>query len=303
MTPTQHLTSGTGSRSVSRGRLAALVAILVAGAGCILPVFAPITGSAGEVTPYGEPAKWRDCPEVARELVGREAPNMTYSCATVEVPRNWDTVGPNASANLPGAGETFEIALLRARSTKQTDRIGSLLINPGGPGGSGVDTAVYLSFGSAFGGVSEAVTERFDLIGFDPRGVARSSPVECIPDNRLDMMFGFEPDPRSEQDFDKLVTLNRSIGAECGDAALQLGSARRGLLPGVDLQPAMPAKSGFSRAQDAARHDVGRGARAEGHDHADGPVRESGGARLRRGAGGAEGDPARRPARQCPQTG
>ncbi len=218
MTPTQHPASGALARTASRGRLAALVAVLVAGAGCILPVFAPNAGDTEEeVTPYGAPAKWRDCPEVARELVGREAPNMRYSCATIEVPRNWDTVGPNASANLPGAGETFEIALLRARSTKQTDRIGSLLINPGGPGGSGVDTAVYLSFGSAYGGVSESVTERFDLIGFDPRGVARSSPVECISDAHLDLMFGSEPDPRSQQDFDKLVTLSRAIGADCGN--------------------------------------------------------------------------------------
>ena len=49
-------------------------------------------------------------------------------------------------------------------------RIGSLLINPGGPGASGFECAVYLSFGPAFGGLSNRVMQRFDLIGFDPRG-------------------------------------------------------------------------------------------------------------------------------------
>lgn len=75
---------------------------------------------------------------------------MRYECARIAVPRNWGT-GTGATAG-PGSGETFEIALLRVRSAKQRDRIGSLVINPGGPGGSGVDTAVYLSFGPSFGG-------------------------------------------------------------------------------------------------------------------------------------------------------
>ncbi len=73
----------------------------------------------------------------------------------------------------PAAG-TIDIALNRKPATDQANRIGSLLINPGGPGASGVDwvngSAAALSI----------LNRRFDLVGFDPRGVGRSSPVRCL---------------------------------------------------------------------------------------------------------------------------
>ncbi|WP_434743927.1 alpha/beta hydrolase [Micromonospora sp. SH-82] len=194
--------------------LAGLVAVTLVAAGCTLPAFAPRTADDGEAA--GErAARWRPCPEVAQELVGRGAPDMRYECARIAVPRDWGD-GTGATAG-PGSGETFEIALLRARSAKQRDRIGSLVINPGGPGGSGVDTAVYLSFGPAFGGLPDSITERFDIVGFDPRGVARSSPVECISDADLDASFGSDPDPVDQQDFDDYRALNRRIGQGCGE--------------------------------------------------------------------------------------
>ncbi|PZG00960.1 alpha/beta hydrolase [Micromonospora deserti] len=195
--------------------LAGLAAAALVAAGCTLPAFAPRTDADGEAAAPGTAPTWRACPEVAEELVGRTAPGIRYECARIRVPRNWGG-GAGATAG-PGAGETFEIALLRARSTKQRDRIGSLVINPGGPGGSGVDTAVYLSFGPAFGGLPTAVTDRFDIVGFDPRGVARSSPVKCISDADLDASFGYDPDPESQRAFAGFVALSQRIGRGCGD--------------------------------------------------------------------------------------
>jgi pimeloyl-ACP methyl ester carboxylesterase len=198
----------------ARLTLAGLAAAALVAAGCTLPAFAPRTEAGGGAATGTKPT-WRDCPEVADDLVGRGAPGMRYQCAKITVPRNWGT-GTGATAG-PGTGENFEISLLRARSTKQHDRIGSLVINPGGPGGSGVDTAVYLSFGPSFGGLPASVTERFDIVGFDPRGVARSSPVKCIPDADLDASFGYDPDPQSPSSFDGFVALNQRIGRGCGD--------------------------------------------------------------------------------------
>ncbi|WP_331461385.1 alpha/beta hydrolase [Micromonospora tarapacensis] len=201
----------------ARLTVAGLAAAVVVAAGCTLPAFAPRTDVEGDVeaaAPGTEPT-WRACPEVPDEVVGRGAPDIRYECARVQVPQDW-AGGSGATAG-PGAGETFEIALIRARSTNQRDRIGSLLVNPGGPGGSGVDTAVYLSFGEQFGGLPDRILERFDIVGFDPRGVARSSPVECIPDADLDAAFGYDPDPESQQSFDDFVALNRRIGQGCGD--------------------------------------------------------------------------------------
>lgn len=190
-------------RRTHRLTLAALLAVALLAAGCTVPVFAPRVGSAagGANRPT-----WRPCPEVPEKLVGRGAPGMTYECATIEVPRDW-TGGRT--------GDTFELALIRVRSERQRDRIGSLVVNPGGPGGSGVDTAVYLSFGPLFGGLPEEITQRFDIVGFDPRGVARSSPIKCVSDADWDAVFGYEPDPKSQQEFDDLVALNKKIGDGC----------------------------------------------------------------------------------------
>nr|WP_233513341.1 alpha/beta hydrolase [Micromonospora craterilacus] len=195
--------------------LAGLAAAALVAAGCTMPAFAPRSDTEGEAAAPGATPTWRACPEVPRELVRRSAPGMRYECARIKVPRDW-AGGSGATAG-PGAGETFEIALLRVRSDKQRNRIGSLLVNPGGPGGSGVDTAVYLSFGEQFGGLPDTILDRFDIVGFDPRGVARSSPVECIPDADLDASFGYDPDPRSQESFDGFVALSKRIGQGCGD--------------------------------------------------------------------------------------
>lgn len=158
---------------------------------------------------------WRACPELVEELLGDLLPTsmikeltsgLTYECGTVEVPQDWDR---------PDEPETFEIALMRVRRDDQTDRIGSLLVNPGGPGASGIDTAVYLSLGQAFGGIPESVLRRFDLVGFDPRGVARSNPVDCFTNADLDASFAADPDPVSQAEFDELVAESRRIGQKC----------------------------------------------------------------------------------------
>ena len=189
------------------------VLVLATVAGCTLPSFAP-EGSEEPAQPGASapgPAgglRWRACPEVPRELVGRVASGMTYECATVQVPRDWTA---------PAAGATYDIALLRARSKQQkpANRIGSLLLNPGGPGGSGVDLAVYLSFGETMGGLPTEVTDRFDIVGFDPRGVSRSSPVECISAKDQDASFAATPDPAGQAEFDAATTLNKKVAGEC----------------------------------------------------------------------------------------
>ncbi|WBB82358.1 alpha/beta hydrolase [Micromonospora sp. WMMD882] len=197
--------------------LVGLVVVTLAVAGCTSPGATPRAGDgdASPAAPPGGTPRWRACPEAAEEIAGRRGPDMRYECARISVPRRWGDDGRAATAG-PGSGETFEIALLRARSMKQRDRIGSLVVNPGGPGGSGVDTAVHLSLGAQFGGLPATVTERFDIVGFDPRGVSRSSPVECVSDAELDDSFGYDPDPESAAAFDGLVALNQRIGRSCG---------------------------------------------------------------------------------------
>jgi pimeloyl-ACP methyl ester carboxylesterase len=190
-----------------------LLATVLTIAGCTLPVLAPNGDSdPGPVNPTpaapGSLAVWRPCPEVPKQVVGRAATGMEYDCAGVAVPQDWTA---------PKAGETYTVQLLRVRSRTQHDRIGSVLINPGGPGASGIDNVVYQSFGQPLGGIPRAVSDRFDLIGFDPRGVGRSDPIRCISGAEQDLNFGSDPDPRDGADFDAIVGLNRRIDTSCAD--------------------------------------------------------------------------------------
>ena len=195
------------------GLLATMVVVL---GGCTVPAFAPNgstdstpqpTTGAGTPAVPGTQADWQPCPEIPRQLVGQGAAGMSYDCASVSVPRDWAK---------PVAGQTYDIAMIRIRSKTQTKRIGSLLVNPGGPGGSGIDTAVYLSYGEALGGLPTAVTDQFDIVGFDPRGVGRSDPIKCISGTDQDASFAAPPDPVSDAAFNQLVTLNKKIAADCG---------------------------------------------------------------------------------------
>jgi pimeloyl-ACP methyl ester carboxylesterase len=171
-------------------------------AGCVTPPTrwaAPISGDpapSGSANAQVTPPTWGPCEGY------RDVPNVTLECGTMKVPQDW---------NAPVAGQTFDIALMRARSSRQSQRIGSLVVNPGGPGGSGVDLAYYLSQG-----LPNEIVWKFDIVGFDPRGVGKSSPVECFSDQDLDANFGADPDPVSDAAFNELVALTRKMAQACG---------------------------------------------------------------------------------------
>ena len=99
------------------------------------------------------PLEWEECG-------GQE-------CATLVVPM--DHASPN--------GPTVEVALARIRAAVEP-RIGMLVLNPGGPGGSGIEMLEWMGHWLA----DPAFLGRFDLVGFDPRGVGRSTLVRCMDD-------------------------------------------------------------------------------------------------------------------------
>ena len=105
----------------------------------------------------------------------------------------WSKCGPNQCAKLTVPidyshpdGDTLKLAVLRAPATNPSDRIGSLVVNPGGPGGSGVDYASHADDGI----VTTPVRAAYDIVGFDPRGVGSSSPIKCLNDRELDTFLG-----------------------------------------------------------------------------------------------------------------
>ncbi|MER5310104.1 alpha/beta fold hydrolase [Streptomyces sp. NPDC002773] len=110
----------------------------------------------------GQRLTWKRCP--APE--GGQKPGAQWRCATVTVPV--DYAKPD--------GATLPVALIRKEATDERGRIGSLLFNFGGPGGSGVETLPQLE------DEYRKLGERYDLVGFDPRGVGRSAGVVCRTD-------------------------------------------------------------------------------------------------------------------------
>ena len=158
----------TGPAGGRRRLLAALLAAPLAGAAATavaLPAGAsPATGLAAATaqpvalaaaTTAAPTIRWTDCVPAAPPL----------QCGRVNVPL--DHGNPT--------GAKISLALARYPATHQANRIGSLFINPGGPGGSGVEFA--LGFGEF---LSQQLNGRYDIVGFDPRGIAASTPLVCF---------------------------------------------------------------------------------------------------------------------------
>lgn len=130
------------------------------------------TVPAGLASFYGQKLSWTGCADYASTDRERASyANDKLDCTRVTVPLDYTKpTGPTAS-----------IALLRLRATGE--RIGSMLVNPGGPGASGASLAASLSTTLA----GTPLAKRLDLVGFDPRGVGASKPaVACLTDAEAD---------------------------------------------------------------------------------------------------------------------
>ena len=128
---------------------------------------------------------WSPCEEV-------------FECATLTVPLDHDE--PD--------GDTLDLALVRRPARDADARVGALLTNPGGPGGSGVDFVVGAG---ADDGFLAPLNERFDLVSWDPRGTKGSSPIDCVLDEQIEP-FGAFPDL---DDRDRLVDVARDYAEAC----------------------------------------------------------------------------------------
>ncbi|MFQ6272443.1 alpha/beta hydrolase [Kutzneria viridogrisea] len=125
----------------------------------------PATATAAPAATSVPAVSWGAC--AAADLTAVPAADKDkYTCAVYAVPLDYKH---------PDAG-SINLALMRRAANDQAHRIGSLFLNPGGPGGSGYKMPIS---GAARYFTSE-VADRFDMIGFDPRGVGRSTPLRCF---------------------------------------------------------------------------------------------------------------------------
>jgi len=146
-----------------------------------------VLGSMLAATPASaaDSVDWRPC---------ADAPGV--DCGTVTVPLDWAH---------PDRGTTT-IALARRKATNPPARIGSVLMDPGGPGGSGTEEV------KAGWTLSAAITERFDTVGFDPRGVGGSTQIKC---GLTELIADHPQMPRNQAEFDQLAQYNRKLDESC----------------------------------------------------------------------------------------
>ncbi|MFE7188214.1 alpha/beta hydrolase [Kitasatospora sp. NPDC057541] len=144
---------------------------------------------------YGQRLAWQPCDD-------------GYECTTFRVPLDYDR---------PADGE-LTLAAVRApavptdsaASSASGGRLGSLLLNPGGPGGSAVE---YVE--GAARTYDPAVRARYDLVGLDPRGVGRSSPVTCLSGDRMDAYTAVDITPDDPAEVDALVAAAKEFAEGC----------------------------------------------------------------------------------------
>ena len=137
--------------------------------------------------------RWSACPD-----------HETYDCARLTVPV--DYAKPD--------GESIDIAVNRLPATEPARRLGALVINPGGPGASGVEDAYGLA-----ADLPDDVRARFDLVGFDPRGVGLSAPVVCTTDADKDRTFALDQTPDTRAEINDLIEADLAANAGCVKAS------------------------------------------------------------------------------------
>jgi pimeloyl-ACP methyl ester carboxylesterase len=193
----------------------------------------PVAGSAEPVPPqpprldrfYGQQLSWSTCTAFADGTADRVAfASPAFDCARLVVPL--DYAQPD--------GPTARIGVLRRRA--DGERIGALVMNPGGPGASGMELVPALS-----GRLAESpLRRRFDLVGFDPRGVGSSTPkINCLDDadwpaERADL--DVDPSPAG---LDQTEAENRSYAQRCaersGGAAVLAHVGTRDVVRDLDI--------------------------------------------------------------------
>ncbi|MEU6103642.1 alpha/beta hydrolase [Streptomyces flaveolus] len=145
---------------------------------------------------YGQKLSWRDC----------GVPG--FQCATMKAPLDYAK---------PAEGDV-RLAVARKKATGPGKRLGSLLVNPGGPGGSAIG---YLQQYAGIGYPAQ-VRARYDMVAVDPRGVAGSEPVKCLDGPKMDAYTRADVTPDDAGEADRLVDAFKGFAEGCGAAAPKL---------------------------------------------------------------------------------
>jgi pimeloyl-ACP methyl ester carboxylesterase len=175
------------------GVLATIAALLLAGCSNMVDGRAVISAPRP-----GSPIQWLPCKAAASDQNRIPA---GAECGMLSVPVDYSK--PD--------GDVAQIAMIRFKATGQ--KIGSLVVNPGGPGESGVEAAASMA-----PTLPQSVRERFDLVGFDPRGVANSTPAAwCNSDEDNDKLRADPTVEYTQEGVDHIEKENKEFVQRCVD--------------------------------------------------------------------------------------
>ena len=200
-------TSSSGSSTTSGSSTAAGS---VAGSGSAAASGTPATGTAGYV--QGAALDFGACApsdNPAVDLTG-------FQCATATVPLDWQDP----------SGSTISLAVVKHPAGNAAQKIGTLMFNPGGPGGTGTS-----EFPQWIDGFPQELRDRFDIVSWDPRGVGESTAVQCYdtPDAMAEAtgpVSGYPADDAAKQAwFPQMAAIGQACGARNGDLLAHVSTA------------------------------------------------------------------------------
>ena len=134
---------------------------------------------------YAQELEWSECSD-------------GFECSSFSVPIDYANPADGA----------MQISVIRKLATGTA--LGSLILNPGGPGGSGIEYTTYAEYV-----VSDTLRENFDIVGFDPRGVGFSTPVECLDNEQTEEYIALDGSPDDQTEIDQAQAMSELFAQSC----------------------------------------------------------------------------------------
>ena len=134
---------------------------------------------------YAQELEWSECSD-------------GFECSSFSAPIDYANPADGA----------MQISVIRKLATGTA--LGSLVLNPGGPGGSGIEYTTYAEYV-----VSDTLRENFDIVGFDPRGVGFSTPVECLDDEQTEEYIALDGSPDDQTEIDQAQAMSELFAQSC----------------------------------------------------------------------------------------
>ena len=127
-----------------------------------------------------------------------------YQCSSFKVPVDYEKVD----------SRSFTLKVLRHNASDQKNKLGSILVNPGGPGGSATVYAYNANF--IF---SSEINRRYDIVGFDPRGINESEEIRCLTNTEEDAFLSADASDGKAASIKALVAISKNFADKCAKAA------------------------------------------------------------------------------------